>query len=142
DEFVAGLEECRAALAAQTHEGQPRYSHPGFLSAYGEWQFSALEEFAPYGEMWAPYYTLHKIRAGLVHAYRRTGSQQALTLAEGIGCWVHSRLSRCTPQQLEQMWGIYIGGEYGGMNDVLVDLYWASTATDRGIFLETARMFD
>ena len=142
DEFVAGLEECRAALAAQTFEGQPRYSHPGFLSAYGEWQFSALEEFAPYGEIWAPYYTLHKILDGLVHAYRLTGNQQALELAEGIGRWVHSRLSRCTPQQLEQMWSIYIGGEYGGMNDVLVDLYWTSTATDRGLFLETARMFD
>jgi DUF1680 family protein len=142
DEFVAGLEECRAALAAQTFEGAPRYSHPGFLSAYGEWQFSALEEFAPYGEIWAPYYTLHKILDGLVHAYTLTGNEQALTLAEGIGRWVHSRLSKCTPDQLERMWSIYIGGEYGGMNDVLVDLYWASPAADRELFLQTARYFD
>lgn len=142
DEFVAGLEECRAALAAQTYQGAPRYSHPGFLSAYGEWQFSALEEYAPYGEIWAPYYTLHKILDGLVHAYTLAGNELALDLAEGIGRWVHSRLSRCTPQQLEQMWSIYIGGEYGGMNDVLVDLYRASTATDRQLFLETAGYFD
>src|SRR5699024_6288247 len=47
---VDGLEECRAAMAAG--KGGGTYSHPGFLSAYGEWQFSALEEFAPYGEIW------------------------------------------------------------------------------------------
>ncbi|WP_035698519.1 beta-L-arabinofuranosidase domain-containing protein, partial [Glycomyces tenuis] len=60
DEFVAGLGEVQAALAATG-----RYSHPGFLAAYGEWQFSRLEDFAPYGEIWAPYYTCHKIMAGL-----------------------------------------------------------------------------
>ncbi|MDN6794656.1 MAG: glycoside hydrolase family 127 protein, partial [Propionibacterium sp.] len=47
---VSGLKECQRALAAQTVNGAPRYSHPGYLSAYGEWQFSALEEYAPYGE--------------------------------------------------------------------------------------------
>lgn len=47
DEVVTGLKECQEALAAQTYKGKPRYSHPGFLSAYGEWQFSALEKYAP-----------------------------------------------------------------------------------------------
>ncbi len=43
--------------------------HPGFLSAYPETQFIRLEEFASYGGnpgIWAPYYTLHKILAGLL----------------------------------------------------------------------------
>lgn len=142
DALVAGLEECRAALAAQTFEGKPRYSHPGFLSAYGEWQFSALEEFAPYGEIWAPYYTLHKILDGLVNAYKYTGNAQALELAEGVGRWIYSRLSRCTAEQLERMWSIYIGGESGGVNDSLVELYWLSEANDRGEFLEAAKLLD
>lgn len=139
--FVAGLAECRTALAAQTIGGRPRYSHPGFLSAYGEWQFSALEQFAPYGEIWAPYYTLHKILAGLLDAHAYTGNAQALTLAEGIGHWVHSRLSRCTSAQLQRMWSSYIAGECGGMNDVLTELYWRSNDPDRAEFLDTARLF-
>ncbi|MGW0584431.1 beta-L-arabinofuranosidase domain-containing protein, partial [Streptomyces sp. NPDC002920] len=73
NEMVAGLAEVRDALAATG-----RYSHPGFLAAYGEWQFSRLEDLAPYGEIWAPYYTCHKIMAGLLDAYELTGSQQAL----------------------------------------------------------------
>lgn len=139
--IVAGLEECRAALAAQVFDGAPRYSHPGFLSAYGEWQFSALEEFAPYGEIWAPYYTLHKILAGLLDAHALAGSDQALALAEGIGHWVFSRLSNCTPTQLARMWGSYIAGEYGGMNEVLVELYWRSADPQKSEFLDAAKLF-
>jgi DUF1680 family protein len=139
--FVAGLEECRAALAAQTFDGAPRYSHPGFLSAYGEWQFSALEAFAPYGEIWAPYYTLHKILAGLLDAHAYTGNTVALTLAEGIGHWVYARLSACSPAQRQKMWSLYIAGECGGMNDVLVQLYWRSSDAARSEFLEAAKLF-
>ncbi|MBS1906454.1 MAG: glycoside hydrolase family 127 protein [Actinobacteria bacterium] len=139
--IVAGLDECRTALAAQEYEGSPRYSHPGFLSAYGEWQFSALEEFAPYGEIWAPYYTLHKILAGLLDAHALAGNAKALELAEGIGHWVHSRLSRCTPAQLARMWGSYIAGEYGGMNEVLVELHWRSSDPQKDEFLAAAKLF-
>lgn len=139
--IVDGLEECRAALAAQEYQGAPRYSHPGFLSAYGEWQFSALEEFAPYGEIWAPYYTLHKILAGLLDAHALAGSTKALALAEGIGHWVYSRLSKCTPAQLARMWGSYIAGEYGGMNEVLVELYWRSNDAAKSEFLDAAHLF-
>ncbi|MHC3000232.1 glycosyl hydrolase [Microbacterium sp. HJ5] len=139
--IVTGLEECRAALAAQEVGGAPRYSHPGFLSAYGEWQFSALEEFAPYGEIWAPYYTLHKILAGLLDAHALAGNDQALALAEGIGHWVYSRLSKCTPAQLARMWGSYIAGEYGGMNEVLVELYWRSADPAKSEFLDAAKLF-
>lgn len=139
--IVDGLEECRAALAAQQFEGAPRYSHPGFLSAYGEWQFSALEEFAPYGEIWAPYYTLHKILAGLLDAHALAGNAKALQLAEGIGHWVFSRLSKCTPAQLARMWGSYIAGEYGGMNEVLVELYWRSADPQKSEFLDAAKLF-
>lgn len=77
-----------------------------------------------------------------MHAYTLTGNEQALELAEGIGRWVHGRLSQCTPQQRESMWSIYIGGEYGGINEALIDLYWASEAADREVFLETAGYFD
>ena len=51
--------------------------HPGFLSAYPETPFIRLEEFATYGGnqgIWAPYYTLHKIMAGLLDAHGLAGN--------------------------------------------------------------------
>ena len=134
DAVVQGLAQCQAALAATG-----RYSHPGFLAAYGEWQFSQLEQYAPYGEIWAPYYTCHKIMAGLLDAYRLTGSAEALRVVTAMGEWVHSRLSRLPAAQLERMWSIYIAGEYGGMNDVLCQLH---AITGNEDFLDCARLFD
>ncbi|WP_336721470.1 glycoside hydrolase family 127 protein [Cellulosimicrobium cellulans] len=134
DQIVEGLGEVQTALAAMG-----RFSHPGFLAAYGEWQFSQLEKYAPYGEIWAPYYTCHKIMAGLLEAYRLAGSDQALELASSMAAWVHSRLSVLPQAQLDRMWGIYIAGEYGGMNEVLADI---ASITGDDTYVATAKLFD
>ncbi|PJJ70583.1 hypothetical protein CLV46_0105 [Diaminobutyricimonas aerilata] len=134
DEFVAGLAEVQQTLAATG-----RYSHPGFLAAYGEWQFSRLEQFAPYGEIWAPYYTCHKIMAGLLDAFELAGSARALEVVTAMGHWVHSRLSRLEPERLQRMWSLYIAGEYGGMNETMARLSVVARVPE---FLETARLFD
>lgn len=99
--------------------------HPGFLSAYPETQFIRLEEFAAYGGnagIWAPYYTLHKIVAGLLDAHEHAGNAQALDIAAKIGDWAHSRLAPLPQGQLDRMWNTYIAGEYGGINDSLAAL--------------------
>ncbi len=99
--------------------------HPGFLSAYPETQFVRLEEFAAYGGnqgIWAPYYTLHKIMAGLLDAHQLAGNKQALEIVTKIGDWVHSRLAPLPQPQLDRMWNTYIAGEYGGINDSLAQL--------------------
>ena len=134
DEIVAGLAEVQAALAATG-----RYSHAGFLAAYGEWQFSRLESGAPYGEIWAPYYTCHKIMAGLLDAYELVGSEEALRVVTSMGHWVHGRLSRLDDAQRQHMWSLYIAGEFGGMNETMARL---AVVAGEPVFLETARMFD
>jgi DUF1680 family protein len=136
--MVDGLAEVQSALAATG-----RYSHPGFLAAYGEWQFSRLEGYAPYGEIWAPWYTTHKILAGLLDAWELTGSARALEVAEKMGHWAHGRLSALPQEQRQTMWSLYIAGEFGGMNESLARLA-AATAdpSARDIFLEAARFFD
>ncbi|MFI2363922.1 beta-L-arabinofuranosidase domain-containing protein [Promicromonospora sp. NPDC019610] len=134
DALVEGLREVQETLAATG-----RYSHPGFLAAYGEWQFSRLEGLAPYGEIWAPYYTCHKIMAGLLDAHRHTGSVVALDVAAAMGRWVHGRLSVLPAEQRAAMWALYIAGEAGGMNEVLCDL---AMLTGDPVFVETARLFD
>jgi DUF1680 family protein len=116
--------------------------HPGFLSAYPETQFMRLEEFATYGGnqgIWAPYYTLHKILAGLLDAHTHTGNAQALEVASKIGDWTHSRLSKLRPEQFDRMWNMYIAGEYGGANDAFASLH---AVTSKPEYLTVARYFD
>jgi DUF1680 family protein len=116
--------------------------HPGFLSAYPETQFMRLEEFATYGGnqgIWAPYYTLHKILAGLLAAHTLTGNAQALDVAEKIGDWTHNRLSKLRPEQFDRMWNMYIAGEYGGANDAFASLHAIKRKPE---YLTVARYFD
>ena len=111
----------------------------GLLSGYTEEQFDKLEEYTPYPEIWAPYYTLHKIFAGLLDCYEFVGIDQALEIAEKLGVWVYRRLSALSREKRLKMWEMYIAGEYGGMNDVMARLY---RLTGKEEFLETARYFD
>ncbi|MEU0340381.1 beta-L-arabinofuranosidase domain-containing protein [Streptomyces bobili] len=135
DYLVGALGECQQALA---EHGSPRPTHPGYLAAYPETQFILLESYTTYPTIWAPYYTCHKIMRGLLDAHTLAGNAQALTIASRMGDWVHSRLGRLPKAQLERMWSIYIAGEYGGMNEVLVDLY---ALTGRQEHLAAARCF-
>lgn len=115
----------------------------GFLSGYPPDQFIMLEQGASYGggdnQVWAPYYTLHKILAGLVDCYEVGGDPRALEIARGMGLWVYQRL-KVVPQDVRiRMWNSYIAGEYGGMNEIMARLY-RLTGDER--FLETAQLFD
>lgn len=116
--------------------------HAGFLSAYPETQFIRLEEFSTYGDnrgIWAPYYTLHKIMAGLLDAHEHTGNRQALEIVAGIGDWVHSRITALPQAQLDRMWDIYIAGEYGGINESLAQL--EVVRPSEGRYLDAASRF-
>ncbi|HEY3381016.1 MAG TPA: beta-L-arabinofuranosidase domain-containing protein [Vicinamibacterales bacterium] len=115
----------------------------GFISAYPPDQFIMLERGATYGtqdtQIWAPYYTLHKIVAGLLDCYEVGGNRKALEIAQGMGAWAYARLKVLPAETRISMWGRYIAGEYGGMNEVMARLY--RLTRDRQ-FLECARLFD
>ena len=115
----------------------------GFISAYPPDQFIMLEKGAIYGtqktRIWAPYYTLHKILAGLLDVYEVSGNEKALTIAKGMGDWVHARIRQVPTETLIKMWNTYIAGEFGGMNEVLARL---NRITKEQKYLETASLFD
>lgn len=119
-------------------EADPNY-HYGFISAYSEEQFDKLEKYTPYPEIWAPYYTLHKIFAGLLDSYQLAGIETALTMADKLGDWTYHRLSRLSHHQLKKMWGMYIAGEFGGINESLAQLY---MITKKQEHLAAAKLFD
>ncbi len=115
----------------------------GFISAYPPDQFIMLERGATYGtqdsQIWAPYYTLHKILSGLLDTYELTGNTKALDIATGMGGWVQARLRALPPETRTAMWGRYIAGEYGGMNEAMARLF---RVTGERRFVETAKLFD
>ncbi|QFQ98748.1 glycosylase [Streptomyces phaeolivaceus] len=116
-------------------------SHQGFLAAYPETQFIALESMTSgdYTRVWAPYYTAHKILKGLLDAYLATDDSRALDLASGMCDWMYSRLSKLPDATLQRMWGIFSSGEFGGIVETIVDLY---TITGKADHLALAKLFD
>jgi DUF1680 family protein len=115
----------------------------GFISAYPPDQFIMLEQGATYGtqdtQVWAPYYTLHKILAGLLDCYEVGGNPKALEIAKDMGAWAYARLKLLPVPTRISMWNRYIAGEYGGMNEVMARL---SRLTGDRQFLECAKLFD
>jgi len=115
----------------------------GFISAYPPDQFIMLEKGATYGgqknQIWAPYYTLHKILAGLMDVYEVSGNEKALETAKGMGDWVYARIKKLPTETLISMWNRYIAGEFGGMNEAMAHLY---RITKDPHYLEVAQLFD
>jgi uncharacterized protein len=127
DYLVAELAKCQDAMG------------DGYLSAFPKSQFDRLESGQ---HVWAPYYTIHKIMAGLIDAYRLCGNQQALEVAKKMASYFGGRLTKLSDEQIENLFHTTArgpGNEYGGMSDVLHDLY--SITGDPSI-LKTANLFD
>ncbi len=109
DYIVRELAKCQDAMPSQGYNS-------GFLSAYPETFFERVERRE---SVWAPYYTLHKILAGLFDACQQTGNQQALTTLEKMANWLNFRIGRLTDEGMQ----IVLLNEFGGMNEVLANLY-------------------
>jgi uncharacterized protein len=80
--------------------------------------------------LWSPWYVEHKLFAGLRDAYRYTDNAAALQLEIKFAGWVEKILSKLNEDQLQRM----LGTEFGGMNEVLAELY-ADTADQRWLAL-------
>nr|WP_309141991.1 beta-L-arabinofuranosidase domain-containing protein [Streptomyces griseicoloratus] len=123
--LVAALAECQAHAPAAGYR-------PGYLSAFPEEVFDQLEAG---GKPWAPYYTLHKIMAGLLDQYRLSGNEQAMTVLQAMSAWVDSRTAPLTHDRMQALLRV----EFGGMNEVLTNLY---LVTGDPAHLRIARRFD
>jgi DUF1680 family protein len=117
---VAGLAQCQDKLGT------------GYLSAYPESFFDRVEARQ---RVWAPYYTLHKIYAGLLDMYVYCDNQQALDVCKKFADWVIDRNARLSDEQMQKM----LDTEHGGMNEVLANLY-GLTGEDK--YLKIAQRFN
>ena len=113
DSIVAELARCQERLTA------------GYLSAFPTTWFDRL---AAGQRVWAPFYTIHKIMAGLFDMHVLTGNQQARRILEGMAAWIDQWTATKTDEHLQQMLTI----EFGGIAATLYDLA-AVTGEDRWV---------
>ncbi|MFD5625466.1 beta-L-arabinofuranosidase domain-containing protein [Streptomyces sp. NPDC127072] len=123
--LVSALAQCQRAAPAAGY-------HAGYLSAFPESVFDQLEAG---GKPWAPYYTLHKIMAGLLDQYELGGDQQALEVLLDMAAWTDARTAPLSTERMQAVLKV----EFGGMNDVLARLH---LLTGDPAHLRTARRFD
>lgn len=90
----------------------------GYLHAIPESHFDQIEKGNTSGT-WVPWYSMHKILAGLIDVYTFTGNKDALKIASKLGDWVYSHTSKWTEETQKTVLNV----EYGGMNDCLYNLY-------------------
>jgi len=69
--------------------------------------------------LWSPWYVLHKIFAGLRDAWRLTDNRAALELEIKFAAWAEGVLAKLDDASIQRM----LNTEFGGMNEVLADLY-------------------
>jgi hypothetical protein len=120
DELVSGLAQCQRKIGTR------------YLSAYPADLFEHLVQGKP---VWAPFYTYHKIMAGLLDMYVLADNSEALQIAEGMAEWAGDYFSGISAEQRQRM----LRTEYGGMNEVLVNL---GSLAKKSRYLETARLFE
>ena len=117
---VAELAKCQQAIGT------------GYLSAFPEELFDRLRAGKP---VWAPFYTMHKIMAGLLDTYQHSGDPQALTVLEGMARWTESWTQPLGDEDMARI----LEREYGGMNETLYNL---AAVTDDRRYMQLAHRFD
>ncbi|MDX2046996.1 MAG: glycoside hydrolase family 127 protein, partial [Chitinophagaceae bacterium] len=68
---------------------------------------------------WVPWYTLHKVLAGLLDAYLYCDNKKALTIATDAADWTGTIVNGLNEEQRLKM----LNCEHGGMNEALANIY-------------------
>ncbi|MCK4854595.1 MAG: glycoside hydrolase family 127 protein, partial [Bacteroidales bacterium] len=85
-------------------------------------------------DIWAPYYTQHKIFSGLLYAYYLCGNEKALQISIQFADW----LSAVADDLNDSLVQVMLHCEHGGINESLAELY-AITGEEK--YLSLSRVF-
>jgi len=122
--MVAELAKCQKANGAASGDG--------YLSAFPPSFFDRLKAGQ---KVWAPWYTLHKVMAGLLDMYVLARNQQALDVVRGMAGWTKRWTDSLSDEDMARVLRV----EFGGMNEVLYNLYAVTGVQD---YAEAAHRFD
>jgi len=120
DRIVTELAKCQQQLGN------------GYLSAFPEEFFDRLRDGKP---VWAPFYTLHKIMAGLLDMHTLATNAQALDVLQGMARWTGRWAQPLGDEHMARV----LEREYGGMNEMLYNL---AAVTGRDGYKDLAHRFD
>lgn len=118
--LVAELAKCQQALGG------------GYLSAFPAELFDRLRAHT---RVWAPFYTYHKILAGMLDTYTLSGNKQALDVARRMADWTESYARPISDDD----WRKTLDVEHGGMADTLYEL---SQVTHEKRYADLAKRFE
>jgi len=105
DSLVKGLAEVQLALGKS-----------GYLSAFPE---GLIDRNIAGKGVWAPWYTLHKIYAGLIDQYLYCDNKQALDVVIKMADWAYNKLIPLSDEVRRKM----IRNEFGGVGECFYNLY-------------------
>ena len=131
-------------IVAQMAEAQKAYGD-GYVGALPQLEIDTLrglkqgkvdsrDPFTFSSGAWVPWYTQHKVLAGLKDAWVLAGNSQAKDVTLKLAGWVDSVTSGLDAQQLQAMLSV----EHGGMREVLIELF---HLTGEKRYLDTANRF-
>ena len=101
--IVRALAECQRANGS------------GYVSAYPPEFFDRLKRRE---RVWAPFYTLHKITAGLIDMHTLAGDPNALEVARSLGDWTDRWSAELDDAHMQAV----LDTEFGGMGEALWNL--------------------
>jgi DUF1680 family protein len=106
DYMVKELAECQAKTG-------------GWLTAFPDGVAPLTDSLAGKEFPGVPWYTTHKVLAGLRDAYLHRGSEPARDVLLAFAGWIDRACAEVSDERFQKM----LDREHGGMNDVLVDVY-------------------
>ena len=83
---------------------------------------------------WVPWYTEHKIWAGLIDAYLFTGNEKAKNIVIKLSDWAVDKFGHLSEEQFQNM----LACEFGGMNESFAEMY---AITGNKSYLDMAEKF-
>jgi DUF1680 family protein len=105
----------RGSVVARELAGCQAATGTGYVSAFPVDLFDRLRAGQP---AWAPFYTLHKIMAGLFDTWQLSGERQARDTLLGLARWTERWVQPLSDTDMARV----LEREYGGMNEVLYNL--------------------
>ncbi|DBA96514.1 hypothetical protein WJX77_003023 [Trebouxia sp. C0004] len=106
--IIAGLKKAQDKLGG------------GYLSAFPTEHFDRLQNLQP---VWAPYYVIHKVMAGLLDHHTFAHNQVALQMVVDMAAYFGKRVDDTLQINGTDHWHEMLNNEFGGMSEVLHNLY-------------------
>lgn len=133
DYIISEMAECQKAYG-DGYVGALPPLELSTLRGFKDGKLAMQGSFNFKGGAWVPWYTQHKVLAGLLDAWVLGGSEQAREVTLKLADWTGAVTASLTPDQVQTMLRV----EHGGMLETLTEIY-ARTGDPR--YLEISRRF-